>query len=108
MIIRISIEYRNAYLEPQVIGNHKSFEHKSYFDTIPSYWTVLIPPPNRNTFSRWLMLVHIILQVGLVLAVGAGLSLGKEGPLVHVACCIGNIVAYAFPKVRIDMGRFTF
>ena len=40
----------------------------------------------------------IALQVGLVLAVSAGLSLGKEGPLVHVACCIGNILAYIFPK----------
>ena len=33
-----------------------------------------------------------------MLAVSAGLSLGKEGPLVHVACCIGNIIAYMFPK----------
>jgi len=30
--------------------------------------------------------------IGLALAVGSGLSLGKEGPLVHVACC----VAYLF------------
>ena len=34
----------------------------------------------------------------MMLAVSAGLSLGKEGPLVHVACCIGNIIAYMFPK----------
>uniref|UniRef100_A0A673LV79 Chloride channel protein n=1 Tax=Sinocyclocheilus rhinocerous TaxID=307959 RepID=A0A673LV79_9TELE len=27
-----------------------------------------------------------------------GLSLGKEGPLVHVACCCGNIFSYLFPK----------
>ena len=30
--------------------------------------------------------------------VASGLSLGKEGPLVHVACCIGNIISYIFPK----------
>lgn len=29
--------------------------------------------------------------VGMILAVGAGLSLGKEGPLVHVASCCGNL-----------------
>ena len=33
-----------------------------------------------------------------MLAVAAGLSLGKEGPMVHMACCTGNILAYLFPK----------
>ncbi|RKO87232.1 chloride channel [Blyttiomyces helicus] len=36
--------------------------------------------------------------VGLVLTVGSGLSLGKEGPLVHVACCVGNIFPRIFDK----------
>jgi len=35
-----------------------------------------------------------------MLAVASGLSLGKEGPLVHVACCLGNILSYFFPKYR--------
>ncbi|KIJ67825.1 hypothetical protein HYDPIDRAFT_107337 [Hydnomerulius pinastri MD-312] len=30
---------------------------------------------------------------GLALSVGSGLSLGKEGPFVHIASCIGNIVS---------------
>ena len=38
--------------------------------------------------------------LGMVLCVGAGLSLGKEGPLVHVACCCGNLLCYFFPKYR--------
>ena len=33
-----------------------------------------------------------------MLAVASGLSLGKEGPMVHMACCTGNILAYLFPK----------
>lgn len=33
-----------------------------------------------------------------MMAVSAGLSLGKEGPMVHMACCIGNIISYLFPK----------
>jgi chloride channel 3/4/5 len=33
-----------------------------------------------------------------MLAVSTGLSLGKEGPLVHVAGCCGNIITYFFPK----------
>ncbi|KXN92468.1 H(+)/Cl(-) exchange transporter 3 [Leucoagaricus sp. SymC.cos] len=31
--------------------------------------------------------------VGLTLAVASGLTLGKEGPFVHIASCIGNIVS---------------
>ena len=38
--------------------------------------------------------------LGMVLSVGAGLSLGKEGPLVHVACCCGNLLSNLFPKYR--------
>lgn len=33
-----------------------------------------------------------------MLAVSAGLSLGKEGPLVHVASCCGNFFSYVFAK----------
>ena len=36
----------------------------------------------------------------MILSVGAGLSLGKEGPLVHVACCCGNLLTDLFPKYR--------
>ena len=34
----------------------------------------------------------------MMLAVSAGLSLGKEGPLVHVASCCGNFFSYVFAK----------
>ena len=37
-------------------------------------------------------------SVGLVLCVASGLSLGKEGPMVHVSCCIGNVFVRLFPK----------
>ncbi|KIM40078.1 hypothetical protein M413DRAFT_446233 [Hebeloma cylindrosporum] len=32
-------------------------------------------------------------SVGLALSVASGLSLGKEGPLVHIGSCVGNIVS---------------
>ena len=42
----------------------------------------------RGYLGAWTLLVK---SLGMVLAVGAGLTLGKEGPLVHVACCCGNL-----------------
>ncbi|EKM54646.1 uncharacterized protein PHACADRAFT_258637 [Phanerochaete carnosa HHB-10118-sp] len=37
-------------------------------------------------------------SVGLALSVASGLSLGKEGPFVHIASCVGNIVSRFFEK----------
>ena len=48
-------------------------------------------------FGLWTLIVK---SLGMMLAVAAGLSLGKEGPLVHVACCCGNVFANVFPKYR--------
>ncbi|RUP51522.1 hypothetical protein BC936DRAFT_147703 [Jimgerdemannia flammicorona] len=42
----------------------------------------------------------VVKSIGLVLAAASGLSLGKEGPLVHLACCCGNILSRIFPKFR--------
>ncbi|KAI8610065.1 chloride channel [Chytriomyces sp. MP71] len=36
--------------------------------------------------------------VGLIFAVASGLSIGQQGPLVHIACCVGNIFSRFFPK----------
>ena len=46
----------------------------------------------------WTLIVKS--PLGMMLAVAAGLSLGKEGPLVHVACCCGKVFAKIFPKYR--------
>ncbi|GMK55767.1 hypothetical protein CspeluHIS016_0208230 [Cutaneotrichosporon spelunceum] len=40
----------------------------------------------------------VVKSVGLAMSVGSGLSLGKEGPFVHIASCIANIVSRAFAK----------
>ncbi|KAI0929941.1 hypothetical protein AcV5_006776 [Taiwanofungus camphoratus] len=43
--------------------------------------------------------------VGLALSVASGLSLGKEGPFVHIASCIGNIVSRFFSKYESNEGK---
>ena len=42
----------------------------------------------------------VVKAFGLMLSVSAGLKLGKEGPLVHVASCIGNAISFFFVKYR--------
>lgn len=41
----------------------------------------------------------------LILSVASGLSLGKEGPLVHIAACIGNIACRLFTKYDGNDGK---
>ena len=49
----------------------------------------------RNFLSGWTLLIK---SIGLVLATGSGLPLGKEGPFVHVACCVANLCSQRFSK----------
>ncbi|XP_051924691.1 uncharacterized protein clcn3 isoform X2 [Hippocampus zosterae] len=62
---------------------------------IPEIKTILSGFIIRGYLGKWTLMIK---TVTLVLAVASGLSLGKEGPLVHVACCCGNIFSYLFPK----------
>ena len=40
----------------------------------------------------------VIKTLALILSVASGLSLGKEGPFVHIATCVGNIACRLFSK----------
>lgn len=46
-----------------------------------------------------------IKTLGLVLSVASGLSLGKEGPYVHIATCVGNIACRLFSKYNHNDGK---
>lgn len=62
---------------------------------IPEVKTILSGFVIKGYLSKWTFTVK---SICMVLVVAAGLSLGKEGPFVHIACCIGNIVSHFFPK----------
>ncbi|KAI8851039.1 chloride channel [Chytridium lagenaria] len=62
---------------------------------VPEIKTILGGFVIRKFLGGWTLLIKI---VGLVLSVGSGLSLGKEGPLVHISCCLGNILPRMFKK----------
>jgi len=62
---------------------------------IPEIKTILGGFIIKGYLGYWTLITK---TVTLILAVSSGLSLGKEGPLVHVACCIGNVLVRLFPK----------
>ncbi|KAF3051154.1 hypothetical protein E8E11_010220 [Didymella keratinophila] len=47
----------------------------------------------------------VIKTFALILSVASGLSLGKEGPYVHIATCIGNIACRIFSKYSDNDGK---
>ncbi|OQO13531.1 hypothetical protein B0A48_01760 [Cryoendolithus antarcticus] len=55
---------------------------------IPEIKTVLGGFVIRHFLGAWTLSIK---AVGLCLAVASGMWLGKEGPLVHVACCCANL-----------------
>ncbi|KAI9481109.1 MAG: chloride channel [Benjaminiella poitrasii] len=42
----------------------------------------------------------IMKSIGLTMAVASNLSIGKEGPSVHMACCVGNVISRCFKKFK--------
>lgn len=47
----------------------------------------------------------VIKSIGLILSVASGLSLGKEGPFVHIASAVGNIACRLFEKYDRNDGK---
>ncbi|GAA5832914.1 hypothetical protein JCM11251_000528 [Rhodosporidiobolus azoricus] len=62
---------------------------------IPEIKTILSGFVIRGYLGSWTLGVK---AVGLALSVASGLSLGKEGPFVHISSCVGNILSRFFPK----------
>ncbi|KAF9437533.1 glycerol ethanol, ferric requiring protein [Entomortierella beljakovae] len=51
----------------------------------------------RGYLGGWTL---IIKSLGLCMTVAANLSVGKEGPSIHIACCAGHVVSRLFPKYQ--------
>ena len=47
----------------------------------------------------------VVKTLSLILSVSSGLSLGKEGPYVHIATCVGNIACRIFSKYNHNDGK---
>ncbi|KAK4211938.1 chloride channel [Rhypophila decipiens] len=69
---------------------------------IPEIKTVLGGYIIRRFLGVWTLITK---SLGLVLAVASGMWLGKEGPLVHVACCCANLFIKLFPDIKNNEAR---
>lgn len=69
---------------------------------IPEIKTVLGGFVIRRFLGLWTLITK---SFGLILAVASGMWLGKEGPLVHVACCCANLFIKLFKNIRNNEAR---
>ncbi|KAK3671966.1 chloride channel [Recurvomyces mirabilis] len=69
---------------------------------IPEIKTMLGGFVIRRFLGVWTLVVK---SLGLCLAVASGMWLGKEGPLVHVACCCANLFMKLFHGINGNEAR---
>ncbi|GAA6035182.1 hypothetical protein JCM8097_006407 [Rhodosporidiobolus ruineniae] len=69
---------------------------------LPEIKTILSGFVIRGYLGSWTLVVK---AVGLALSVGSGLSLGKEGPFVHLASCVANILSRFFKKYDLNEAK---
>ncbi|KAK2756746.1 hypothetical protein FQN54_005192 [Arachnomyces sp. PD_36] len=69
---------------------------------IPEIKTVLGGFVIKRFMGVWTLIVK---SLGLCLSVASGLWLGKEGPLVHVACCCANLIMKPLTSINQNEAR---
>lgn len=62
---------------------------------VPEIKTILSGYVMKGYLGSWTLLIKLI---GIIFSASAGLTLGKEGPMVHISCAFGNILTRLFPK----------
>ncbi|KAF9508161.1 hypothetical protein BS47DRAFT_1373732 [Hydnum rufescens UP504] len=73
----------------------KSYAPYAFHTGIPEIKSILNGYVLDAFLGPWTLLIKAL---GLALAVASGLSLGKEGPMVHVSCCMAALSAGLFPS----------
>lgn len=88
-----------AYLAALLVQEYAIYAKHS---GIPEIKTVLGGFVIQQFFGTWTLVTK---SFGLILAVASGMWLGKEGPLVHVACCCANLFVKLFPNINGNEAR---
>lgn len=91
-VIFTSLAVGFALLSGLFVSNYAPYAAGS---GIPEVKTILGGFVIRGFLSLSTLLIKVVC---LILSVASGMALGKEGPLVHVACCVGQIIPSLFKK----------
>ncbi|OJJ47112.1 hypothetical protein ASPZODRAFT_132055 [Penicilliopsis zonata CBS 506.65] len=102
-----SVEYLFYVLFSVLFAACASFLVRTYaiyarHSGIPEIKTVLGGFVIRHFLGTWTLAIK---SLGLCLAVASGMWLGKEGPLVHVACCCANLMMKPFDSLNRNEAR---
>ena len=88
-----------AYCSAVMVREYATYAKHS---GIPEIKTVLGGFVIRRFLGAWTLATK---SLGLILAVASGMWLGKEGPLVHVACCCANVFTKLFGSINGNEAR---
>lgn len=73
----------------------KTYAPYAFHTGIPEIKAILSGYVLDAFLSPWTL---VIKSLGLALSVASGLSLGKEGPLVHISCCLATLCSRLFKE----------
>ncbi|BGO96631.1 Chloride channel [Rhodotorula toruloides] len=91
-----------GHAEPVAVPRTRKTLYYAAGSGIPEIKTILSGFVIRGYLGSWTLGVK---SVGLALSVASGLSLGKEGPFVHIASCVANIVSRFWRKYDRNEGK---
>lgn len=74
-----------------------NFSPKSSGSGISEVQTILGGVIMKQVLGAWVLTIK---SLAIILAQASGLALGSRGPLVHIACCWGNILSRTFDKYQ--------
>jgi len=107
------VESRNGKSWVSVTNEEQETDQEVKIETKSLYMAAGSGIPEIKTILTGWVIPHFLdartflcKAVGSIFSVATGMALGKEGPYIHMAACVGNFVAMRFEKYRQNGKQF--